>query len=116
MLLEFTYKTEIDIENKLMVVREKGGEGKITERVHAQTCPTLCSSMDCSPPGSSVREIVLARILERVAISSSQGIFLNQGLNKRPPMSPDGQVDSFTTEPLGKPIGSLKLTGTQCCI
>ena len=31
-------------------------------------------------------------------------------------MSPDGQVDSFTTEPLGKPIGSLKLTGTQCCI
>ena len=72
MLLEFIYKTEIDIENKLMVVREKGGEGKITECVHDQTCPTLCHSMDCSPPGSSVHGIVLVRILERVAISSSR--------------------------------------------
>ena len=72
MLLEFIYKTEIDIEKKLMVVREKGGEGKITERVHDQTCPTLCNSMDCGPPGFSVHGIVPVRILERVAISSSR--------------------------------------------
>ena len=30
----------------------------------AQSCPTLFSSMDCSPPGSSVHGIVQARILE----------------------------------------------------
>ena len=29
--------------------------------------------MDCSPPGSSVHEILQARILERIAISSSRG-------------------------------------------
>ena len=33
----------------------------------AQSCPTLCKPMDCSPPGSSVHGIL-------------QGIFLNQGL------------------------------------
>ena len=35
-----------------------------------QSCPTLCDSVDCSPPGSSVRGISHARILEWVAISS----------------------------------------------
>ena len=39
----------------------------------AQLCPTLCNPMDCSPPGSSVHEILQARVLERVAISSSKG-------------------------------------------
>ena len=34
---------------------------------------TLCSSMDCSPRGSSVHGISQARILEQVAISSSRG-------------------------------------------
>ena len=37
----------------------------------AQSCPTLCDPMDCSPPGSSVLEILQARVLEWVAISSS---------------------------------------------
>ena len=39
----------------------------------AQSCPTLCDPMDCSPPGSSVRGISRARILEWVAISFSRG-------------------------------------------
>ena len=30
----------------------------------AQSCPTLCDPMDCSPPGSSVYRILQARILE----------------------------------------------------
>ena len=34
--------------------------------------PTLCDPMDCSPPGSSVREILQARILEWVAPPSSR--------------------------------------------
>ena len=38
-----------------------------------QSCLTLCNSMDCSPPGSSVHGIFQARILERVAISCSRG-------------------------------------------
>ena len=34
-----------------------------------QSCLTLCDSMDCSPPGSSVRKILQARILQWVGIS-----------------------------------------------
>ena len=38
-----------------------------------QSCPTLCDPTDRSPPGSSVRGILLARILEWVAIPFSRG-------------------------------------------
>ena len=38
-----------------------------------QSCPTLCNPTDCSPPGSSVRGILQARILEWVAVPSSRG-------------------------------------------
>ena len=38
-----------------------------------QLCPTLCDSVDCSPPGSSVHGILQARILEWVTISFSRG-------------------------------------------
>ena len=41
--------------------------------MRAQLCLTLCDPMNCSPPGSSVREIFPARILEWFAISSSRG-------------------------------------------
>ena len=37
-----------------------------------QSCPTLCDSMDSSPPGSSERGILQARTLEWAAISFSQ--------------------------------------------
>ena len=52
---------------------EQGSKGALY--VHAkslQSCPTLCNPMDCSPPGSSVHEILQARILECVAISFSR--------------------------------------------
>ena len=39
----------------------------------AQSFPTLCDPMDCSPPGSSVHGILPARILEWVAMPSSRG-------------------------------------------
>ena len=39
-----------------------------------QSCPTLCNSMGCSLPRSSVHGVLLARILEWVAISSSRGL------------------------------------------
>ena len=41
--------------------------------VVAQSCPTLCDPMDCSPPGFSVRGVLQAGILEWVAISFFQG-------------------------------------------
>ena len=37
----------------------------------AQSCPTLCDPMDCSPPGFSVHGILQARILEWTAIPFS---------------------------------------------
>ena len=37
-----------------------------------QSCPTLCNSMDCNPPGSTVHGILQARILEWVAIPFSR--------------------------------------------
>ena len=39
----------------------------------AQSCPTLCSPMDCSLPSSSVHGILRARILQWVVISFSRG-------------------------------------------
>ena len=47
----------------------------------AQSCPTLCDPMDCSPLGSCVHEIFQARILEWVRHFLLQGIFLTQGSN-----------------------------------
>ena len=39
----------------------------------AQSCPTLCNPMNCSPPGSFVYGIFQARILEWFAVSFSRG-------------------------------------------
>ena len=56
--------------------------GKSVGVLVTQSCPTLCDPMDYSSPGSSVHGILQAkRILEWVALPSSRGIFLSQGLN-----------------------------------
>ena len=39
-------------------------EGACVHAKSIQLCPTLCDSMDHSPPGSSVHGILQARILE----------------------------------------------------
>ena len=57
----------------------------------AQLCPTLCNSMNCSPPGSSVPGILQARILEQVAIPSP-GDLSDPGIE---PGSPVLQADSL---------------------
>ena len=46
---------------------------KESESEVAQSCPTLCDPMDCSLPGSSVRGIFQAIVLEWIAISFSRG-------------------------------------------
>ena len=38
----------------------------------AQSCPTLCDPMDCSPPGSSIHRVFQARVLEWGAIAFSE--------------------------------------------
>ena len=43
----------------------------------AQSCPTLCDPMDCSPPGSSLYGSLQARILEWVALPSSVIIYIH---------------------------------------
>ena len=43
----------------------------VSEVKVAESCLTLCDSMDCSPPGASICGILQARILEWVAISFS---------------------------------------------
>ena len=47
--------------------------GMKNESEVAQSSPSLCDPMDCSPPCSSVHGILQARILEWVAISFSRG-------------------------------------------
>ena len=41
-----------------------------------EQCLTVCGPMDHSPPGSSVPEVILAGILDWVAISFSRGSYL----------------------------------------
>ena len=59
--------------------------------------------MDCCLPGSSVHGIILARILEWVAISFSRGS--SQPSDQTSVSCIGGQF--FTNEPLGKPHGKV---------
>ena len=65
----------------------------------SQSCVTLCEPMDCSSAGSSVHEILHARILEWVAITSP-GCLSEPGFKKK---SSNLQVNSLSSEPTGKP-------------
>ena len=60
----------------------------------AQSCPTLCDPVDCSPPDSSVHGSLQARILEWIAISFS-GDLSDPGIK---PGSPALQADSLPSE------------------
>ena len=60
-----------------------------------QFCPTLCNSMDCSLPGSSLHEILQARTLEWYG--PLQGIFPTQGWNLHVLGLPQWQAGFSTT-------------------
>jgi len=66
----------------------------------AQSCPTFCDPMDCSPPGSSVYGIFQARILEWAAISFSRGSSWPRDRTLITCIA--GRF--FTAEPQGKPL------------
>ena len=70
----------------------------------AQSCPTLCDPMDCSPPGSSVHGILQARKQEWLPCPPP-GDLPDPGIE---PRSPALQVASLPSEAPGKP--SLKWT------
>ena len=81
-------------------------------RMHAKSlrlCLTLCDSMDCCLPGSSVLGILQARILEWVAMPSF----------KWSPLPRDGNCVScivggfLTAEPLEKPLSTKGTPQTE---
>ena len=66
----------------------------------AQSCLTLCNSMDCSPRGSSAMGILQARILEWAAMPSLPGDLPNSGIE---PRFPTLQADSLLSKKPWKP-------------
>ena len=70
----------------------------------AQSCPVLCDTMDCSPPGFSVHGILQARILEWIAISSYKASWGELTSLRSPVLA--GRF--FTTEPPGKSLWNQK--------
>ena len=78
-----------------------------------ESYPNLCDCLDCSLPGSSVHGILQERILEWVAIPSSRGIFLTQGLNPCLLCLLHWQLGSLPLVPPGKPILSFIIPQTS---
>ena len=92
---------------------QREGKERKKETEVAQSCPTLCNPMDCSPPGFSVHGIFQATVLEWGAIALSDRVYLfhaaaskinkflvpTQVLN---PYSLHLKSRSLTTEPPGK--------------
>ena len=74
--------------------------------VLVQSCPTLCNPKDCSLPGSSVRGISQAGILQWVAISFSRESSRPRDWNQlsHPCKSPALQADSLQLSHQGKSL------------
>ena len=81
----------------------------------AQSCPTLCDPMDCSLPGSTVRGILQAWILEWVAISSSRGISQPRDQTCICDFSCTGRQVLLTLVPPEKPSPHPQLRGKKAC-
>ena len=78
-----------------------------------QSCSTLCDTMDCSPPGSSVHGYSPGKNTGMGCHALLQGIFPTQGSN--PGLQPTLEADSLLSEPPGKPWGSIKDTRWSHC-
>ena len=70
----------------------------------AQSCPTLCNPMDCSPPGSSVHGILQARYWSWLPFPSP-GDLPNLGIKPRPPTL---QAGSLPSEPHNQLYSNIK--------
>ena len=69
-------------------------------------CPTLCTPMDSSLPGSSVHGILQARTMEWVVISFFRGL-PDPGTEG---VSPALEADSLRSQPPGKPTSKTDST------
>ena len=63
------------LERRCKIRTQHTGNAAHAHAKSLQSCPTLCDPVDYSPPGSSARGILQARILEWVARHSSRGSF-----------------------------------------
>ena len=73
---------------------------KESESEVCQSCPTLCSPMDCSPPDSSIHGIFQSRVLEWVAISFSR----ESSWSRHWTQVSHHASDALLSEPPGKPL------------
>ena len=62
------YKINLVCFNPLSLWQQRKEVNKISIGSDAQSCLTLCNLMDCSPPVSSVHEILQARTLEQCCL------------------------------------------------
>ena len=69
----------------------------------AQSCPTLCEPMDCSPPGSSVHGISRKECWSELPFPPP-GDLPDPGIEPVLPVSHELQADSLPTEPSGKGV------------
>ena len=75
---------------------------KESESEVAQSCPTLCDPVDCSPPGSSVHGILQQEFWSRLPFPSPRDL-PDPGIE---PRSPALQSDALTSEPSGETLSS----------
>ena len=81
----------------------------------AQSCPTFCGPVNCSPPGSSGHGILQARKPKWIAIS----FFRESSWPRTESRSPELKADSLLSEPLGDPFyheGILNFVKYFLCI
>ena len=102
---------------------QRGEEGMTNSSLHAKSfwsCPALCDPMDHSPPGSSVHQILQARILKWVVCPSLRD-FPNPGIKPMSLTFPALAGKFFTTSATWEAQGSSeawfrklhKLSGLQ---
>ena len=94
------WATNIQITPELFTSYSSGC-GCVHSHSVTQSYLTLCNSLDCSPPDSSVHHIFQPRILECVAISSSRGSSRSGDQTHISALA----GGYFTTEPPGKAQG-----------
>ena len=83
----------------------------------AQSCPILSDQVDCCPPGSCLRGISQAKILEWVVISFSRGSSQARNWTQVStivcePRSPPLSADALLSEPPGKLQENVDLHST----